>query len=613
MARSASTQCQPVTGKRTYQHQRPLDTTQRANLGYSTTPWSGSGLATNFHPDGVQVYEPDAYISKLGTSFEPPAASTKRQRVGVFDASRQPTLDVSLAYSTFVPNQAPTMSPSTSMSSQPSQHSFASSEAMSRQSSVATASSSCSSTAMTSALDMMRVESSSSRCPQQNYFPMSFEMQSLDAPLVAGHANGKPASSQPRATAGLAFGEGSNAEAELLSNVGYGFVGQDLPFVETFPTAYDCGDQYAQTIDCSDSQAQEMERNWSQQSDWSTSSAVSTDLKATERRRKHIENARQSIAPKSIPGGPKSTSTQPRKDDILKAHHHIDPSVRHKEAISKTPYIRPHHPKLYCKLCHDHPTGFRGEHELRRHQDRAHAEARKVWICVEPTTESEEGWWPQKPLGICKQCKQRKQYNVYYNAAARLRRAHFCPRKRGRKAKGEERESRAGKAGGDWPPIEWLKANGWLQEIEVSSAQFFAQNMVPSQLDSNFPDDVLDEEDDVEFSSDSAIDPQHAAFAAENLGLQTYPMYQTTDFSNGYPTPCLDTVHQVFFPNTATNASHVPMNVDCLKAPAMAHTLSAPPAMQSAPMLFDMNGGMMHDPNGIMYADEMQMPMHFTQ
>lgn len=115
------------------------------------------------------------------------------------------------------------------------------------------------------------------------------------------------------------------------------------------------------------------------------------------------------------------------------------------------------------------PAGFRGEHELRRHWDREHAHTRKVWICIEPTTRTD--WWPAKPLSSCKQCKQQKQYNVYYNAAAHLRRAHFCPRKRGRKAKGEERESRAGKAGGDWPPIDWLKAHGWLKEIEVSSVQ----------------------------------------------------------------------------------------------------------------------------------------------
>ena len=623
MAKSTSAQSRPVTVKQAYQ--RPFDTAYSANLGHGTSSWadssSGTPKANKNRSSSIQAYEPNVYISKFMNNLEPTGAAAKRQRVGGFDGSSQPTLNASLAYSTFVPAQAPTMSPCTSMSSQPSHRSFASSEAMSRQSSVTTASSSYSSTAMTSALDMMRVESSSSHCPQPTFFPMSSEMQSLDASFISAHANGRPASSLPKATAGFAFGEGSNTEAELLSSMGCAFVDQDLSFIETFPSAFDCGDQYAQKTDRSyeqaqdverTCQAQDMERTWSQQSDWSTSSAASTDLKATERRRKHIENARQTIAPKSIPGGPKSTSSQTRTDDKTNTQHHIDPSIRRKEAISKTPYVRPHHPKLYCTLCQDHPTGFRGEHELRRHQDRAHADSRKVWICVEPTTESEEGWRPQKPLGICKQCKQRKEYNVYYNAAAHLRRAHFCPRKRGRKAKGEERESRAGKAGGDWPPIEWLKANGWLQEIETTSAHLLTQDATLSQLDTSFMDDMLDE-DDPEYIPDSAIDIQYAAFAAENLGLQTYPMY--TDWTSGYPTPRLDSATRAFFPaiDTKTNVLHAPIDTDCFEAPAMAYTLSAPPAMQSAPLMFDADSEMAaHNGVGLLYPEDFQMSMPFV-
>ncbi|KAK1824147.1 hypothetical protein LTR12_001448 [Friedmanniomyces endolithicus] len=620
MAKSASAQCRPVTIKR--EHQRPSDTADSTNIGHGTSSWADSsfctGKANKSQPSSVRAYDPNVYISKFMNDSEPTGAAAKRQRVGGFNRSSQPTIDASLAYGTFVPTQAPTMSPCTSMSSQPSHRSLASSEAMSRQSSVTTASSSCSSAAMTSALDMMRVESSSSHCPQQTLFPLSSEIKSLDASFVSDHANVRLASSLPKATAGFAFGEGSNTGAELLSSMGCAFVDQDFSFIETFSSAFDYGNQYAQKTDRSfgqeqdverTCQAQDMERTWSQQSEWSTSSAASTDLKATERRRKHIENGRQTIAPKSIPGGPKSTSTQSRTDDKANTHHHIDPAIRRKEAISKTPYVRPQHPKLYCTLCGDHPTGFRGEHELRRHQDRAHADARKVWICVEPTTDSEEGWRPQKPLGICKQCKQRKEYNVYYNAAAHLRRAHFCPRKRGRKAMGEERESRAGKAGGDWPPIEWLKANGWLQEVETSSAPLFTQEMVPSQLDTSFMDDMLDE-DEVDFTLDSAIDLQNADFAAKNLGLQTYPMY--TDWTCGYPTPRLDSAPRAFFPavDTRMDVSHAPIDTDCFEAPAMAYTLSAPPAMQSAPMLFDIESDMTHNALGL-YADDIQMSMPF--
>lgn len=109
---------------------------------------------------------------------------------------------------------------------------------------------------------------------------------------------------------------------------------------------------------------------------------------------------------------------------------------------------------------------------------------------------------------------------MYYNAAAHLRRAHFCPRKRGRKARGEERESRAGKAGGDWPPIEWLKANGWLREIEVSSQDAFGSQE--------------GEEAGLPASGAETVPSQDLA-GEETLALQSYP--PTTDFTYGYPTP----------------------------------------------------------------------------
>lgn len=172
-----------------------------------------------------------------------------------------------------------------------------------------------------------------------------------------------------------------------------------------------------------------------------------------------------------------------------------------------------------------------------------------MWICLEPTTRTE--WWPAKPLGICKQCKQQKQYNVYYNAAAHLRRAHFCPRKRGRKAKGEERESRAGKAGGDWPPIDWLKANGWLKEIEVSAMQ----TSIPTDasLDIAIPESLQTS------SLTHTATTQHEPFAAyqpiihdptsleHNLGPS--PMQ--------FSVPMRETVSAPCFPSTAAMSLYV--------------------------------------------------------
>lgn len=437
--------------------------------------------------------------------------------------------------------------------------SLTSSEAMSRQSSVTSAS-------VIDAFDMMRVESSFSTASDL------FQVDDLDASFVSCAATEKPSSSH-LPTIGLQ--DGSNPH--LLSSMGYG-LGSDFPFVvgQDLSAVDAVGQQYVRGCDGTvfAHPTQDMVRNDSQESN-SSCSSTSSDVKANERRRKHIENARQNIAPKSLPDGPKSTprrsstsSITPDADTRQTKHSaHNQHIAKPKEQISKAPYVRPQHPKLYCSMCEEFPQGFRGEHELRRHWDRAHAECRKVWICTEPPTRSTD-WWPAKPLGICKQCKQQKQYNVYYNAAAHLRRAHFCPRKRGRKARGEERESRAGKAGGDWPPIEWLKANGWLKEIEVSSEQAFGDSMMPTE--SNMPE-VEDVGLDADFELDlELVTQQEQQLAAQTLGFQDAylpPQQQqlhSTDFSMGYPTP-IDSAGLSFSND--------------LSAPMMQHTVSAPPNM----------------------------------
>jgi hypothetical protein len=79
-----------------------------------------------------------------------------------------------------------------------------------------------------------------------------------------------------------------------------------------------------------------------------------------------------------------------------------------------------------------------------------------MWVTVDSSVDGSF-------LKSCKQCRAGKKYGAYYNAAAHLRRAHFNPRKRGRKSKGEEK--RGGKAGGDWPPMESLKLH-WMKEVE---------------------------------------------------------------------------------------------------------------------------------------------------
>jgi hypothetical protein len=170
---------------------------------------------------------------------------------------------------------------------------------------------------------------------------------------------------------------------------------------------------------------------------------------------------------------------------------------------------------------------------------------------------------------------------VYYNAAAHLRRAHFCPRKRGRKARGEERESRAGKAGGDWPPIEWLKANGWLQEIEVGPAGMMAPSQDASIDMKGEEVDDFDEDDMQSYEitpPDSDTENFHINLSAEQLSLAAYPPPIPMDFC-GYPTPPIEVQQPTQWAYHMQPQQQMPCPQPIQAPPQMEYALSAPPAM----------------------------------
>jgi hypothetical protein len=185
-----------------------------------------------------------------------------------------------------------------------------------------------------------------------------------------------------------------------------------------------------------------------------TSTASSAGSRASRREREIIVQTSRPLAPKA--NSHAATTSAPSNAQMAQITS-SDGSSKTVGVLTKTPYVRPMHAKIMCVHCNERPDGFRGTHELDRHIARAHAVVRKGYICVAPSFDA-------KFLDACKHCRNGKVYGAYYNAAAHLRRAHFHPRKRGRKGKNDEK--RGGIGGGDDPPMDFLKMH-WIQEIEV--------------------------------------------------------------------------------------------------------------------------------------------------
>ncbi|KAF2132587.1 hypothetical protein P153DRAFT_382210 [Dothidotthia symphoricarpi CBS 119687] len=209
--------------------------------------------------------------------------------------------------------------------------------------------------------------------------------------------------------------------------------------------------------------AEDMRRSASTTSSEGNASDVSVPSSSCSRqsqreREINAQAASRKIAPKAIPSNNDETTFASSNAQMARIQS-SDGSSKTVGILTKTAYVRPSHPKIKCVYCDERPNGFRGTHELDRHIARAHSSRRKGYICVDFSSD-------KKFLANCKHCRGKKVYGAYYNAAAHLRRAHFHPRKRGRKGKNDEK--RGGIGGGDHPPMEYLKQN-WIKEVEVDN------------------------------------------------------------------------------------------------------------------------------------------------
>ncbi|RFU26014.1 hypothetical protein B7463_g10321, partial [Scytalidium lignicola] len=296
----------------------------------------------------------------------------------------------------------------------------------------------------------------------------------------------------------------SNDEQSRLL-VGAGGVSHDSQFSHSLPTQVGAHFQSVSPLES----MQRSSSNESTSSSTSTSGTASASSRSKQRLQAQIAAARR-IAPK---GGLDDKSSAGSTSQSMSRLDSKDGS-HNKLAISKRTYQRPKHERVYCKQCDEYPDGFRGEHELRRHQDRQHKDMVKKWICVEPPP-SPDHPLPLLPLSKCKAChQQKKKYGAYYNAAAHLRRAHFRPKPKGRNRSSktdESAEKRGGKAGGDWPSMQELKR--WMQEVEEHATEYSQQ----------------DEEDSEDESNECDMDDQ-VTTQSQHVDLTTVPIYDTSSY-----------------------------------------------------------------------------------
>ena len=245
----------------------------------------------------------------------------------------------------------------------------------------------------------------------------------------------------------------------------------------------------------------------------SNESNASSQTRASRRHQEQIAQSERPIAPKCSESDLAMSRRSSGSDHQMIRIKSADGSSKDVVPIAKTSYNRPSKEKVKCTLCNEQPGGFRGDHELRRHQERKHCGNRKVWVCIDFSPDKTK-------LANCKQCRAGKKYGAYYNAAAHLRRVHFNPKPKGRKGKSSPEERRGGKGGGEWPPMDELK--NWMEErdeyalLELSEQKLSGEvadtaNMMSREDDQNEDGDYDDDCDadngnDMTGYDDSTVD-----------------------------------------------------------------------------------------------------------